>query len=100
MQLLGDLLGREAAEIEPKFYLKVVTYAWEAGHKALALSFAEEGIRGMPAQYRLRDVIADNVNLCNSLSKRWHHAQGSRSISHSRYIQSLALKTCTKSCLA
>lgn len=46
LNVLKQILGQEAAEVEPKLYVKVAIYAWEAGFKEGALSFAEEGIMG------------------------------------------------------
>ena len=37
---------RTAAEVEPRFYIRVVAHAWESGYKDQALAFAEQGVRG------------------------------------------------------
>lgn len=37
---------RTAAEVEPKFYVRIVAHAWESGYKELAIGFAEQGVRG------------------------------------------------------
>ena len=38
---------RTAAEVEPKFYVRIVAHAWESGYKGRAIGFAEQGVRGL-----------------------------------------------------